>query len=188
MIDLNRKERALFIKSQQRNPKVLTKSKPLLGDMQEGVPIYTEDSSGIKQYIRLNNIMYESALTRTGSLENSSSIVFVPAYDSGWVNAGLNTAYNFDHNLNSKLLKSELYFRADGNSSTNGLIFNVTSSNIHEIFDDPTGDNSGTQLTMSTLSRIIIDTSDASIFTTEQGTKNTSGHLRLVLWKTGLID
>ena len=182
MIDLNRKDRVSFIKSQQRNPKVLTKFKPSLKDMQEGVPIYAEDSSGIKQYIKLNNIMYESALTKSNSLVSNSSIL-APNYDSGWTSASLDTTYTFNHNLNSKILKAELYFRAGGS-----VVWNATASNIAHLFDDPTGDNSGTEVKMNSISAVQVKTADAVIFTTIAGTKYTSGDIRLLLWKTGLID
>ena len=101
MIDFNRADRTNFKKTQLRNTNILMPSKPRLGDMDEGVPMYVKDSNGIKQYIKLDNILYESKLTQSNIQESIQEITdntggnisnAIAASGGAWSDAEVNNA------------------------------------------------------------------------------------------------
>jgi hypothetical protein len=42
----------------------VSKGKPKIRDLTEGVPVIRTTSDGVVQYVRINNILYESAFTK----------------------------------------------------------------------------------------------------------------------------
>jgi len=146
-------------------------------------------SNGINNlYVKINKKwksiqLLDPQINIQGNVEQSDSyenLGMPPCnYDSGWVNVTTNQTYTLTHNLGSQILKLELYFKDD-----NGNIYNATSESLHEMRDDPTGDDTGISLKMNTDS-ITIGTANAQVFSHYLGgyTDETDGFIRLLAWK-----
>ena len=117
-----------------------------------------------------------------------------PHYDSGWVDVtdGTDGGYDFVHNLGTKMLLQQWYFKTDA-----GAIFDFSSTNHHEMYTDSSNKDTGVTVYMQTANMINVATSDYRIFITSDNidggdgssfTTYTDGYLRCFLWKIGKTE
>ena len=109
-----------------------------------------------------------------------------PDYDSGWINVTNDTEYAFKHNLETKMLLQQWYFRDDSDN-----IFDVSSESLHEIINSPTDKDTGISIFMESDFQISVGTGAHFVFA-HFGTdadagyvELADGHLRCFLWKIG---
>jgi len=128
--------------------------------------------------------------------------VISPHYDSGWTAVSANNRYKFHHGLNSKLLLTHFYFKANGTgvkistgdaAGNTGDIFSLNHIGIAELYNTPTNTDTGMSVFMQN-SYMSIGFADPHILihdnthsaTGTAMTKETSGHLRVFAWKIGV--
>jgi hypothetical protein len=169
----------LMLRSKQSGSNKILKHEPKLSELSEGVPVFAHTKKGLRQYTKYNNVVYESAFSSLNKTDQNQ--ILTPDYDSGWIDVTKNTDYNFDHNLGSKMLRLEVYFKSDA-----GSIWNVTSTSLHEIFDSPTNKGTGVEVLMNTSNRITTKLGNYNIFVSHDGTEIDDGYLRILAWKTGV--
>ena len=135
------------------------------------------------QFIRINNEVYKNIFQSTKKTTTSS---LHPDYDSGWVDVTKETEYEFVHNLNTKMIMQEWYFKDDSDN-----IFSVTSESFHEIINSPTNRDTGISIFMETRNKISVGTATYFVFSHARTDASTSyvevadGYLRCFLWKIG---
>ena len=107
--------------------------------------------------------------------------IIAPNYDSGWIDVENNSVYTLNHNLNSQMLKLEVYFR-----DSDGDIYNITSESLGEIYNNPTNTDTGITIKMNP-NNIILGTATYQVFTAYISSGSyehkTSGEIRLLAWK-----
>ena len=114
-------------------------------------------------------------------IDTGKKIVIKPDYDSGYVTVVKNVDYTFNHGLNSKILRLEVYL------SIGSLVWNITSSHLHEIFDSPTSKDTGFEFLMWTADSILVKVAEHNVFVLHDGTEFDTGALRILAWKTGVV-
>ena len=183
----NRQERIALHKKQER---LQTKNGvPSLGDLTEGVPQLRSTSEGLVEYVRHKGEIFKKVLDKGSAVKeepgkSASSSVLIPDFDSGWVNVTKEAEYEFVHNLGSKILLQQWYFKSDA-----GDIFNVQTM-VDSVFKD---DDIGIWVEMETIDQISVGTGNTYIYIVDQtaahgvtATRFADGFLRCLLWKTGL--
>jgi hypothetical protein len=164
--------------------------KNIRGDIQpdelaEGIPTFKKTHNGLMSYVKVNGIIYESKYKeykRAESLDAS-----LPDYDSGWFTAANNNEYVKEHNLNSQLLRFVVYFK--GTSGGTERIFCLSAGQHEEGSFD-----TGVYIWMKNRNSIEIATANTYIYFHDNfsfsgsHTKYSSGKLRVLAWRTGILE
>mgnify|MGYP003132807343 CR=1 FL=1 len=117
-----------------------------------------------------------------GEKRNSLGTV-TPNYDSGWVAVANNNNYDFNHNLNSKILSLNIYLK-----DSSGNILLLGSDSYQYLGGDY---ESGISVYMETDNKVNIGTGNDAIYVHDNtalggsvtSNKITSGHIRILAWK-----
>jgi len=185
-IALHLKQNTLQDKSSKT--KGIVSGHPLPKDMQENVPILRHVDGGLYNYVKVKGNLYRFRYER---VEGKVSGNLMADYDSGWVAvaAGTDGGYDFVHNLGTKILLQQWYFKTNSD-----VIFDFSSTNHHEMYNTPTDKDSGVTIYMQTANMINVGTADTKIFISSDNmdggdgstfTTYTDGYLRCFLWKIG---
>jgi hypothetical protein len=136
----------------------------------------------------LNNIIQASDAGTAITLDTSSNVTIggglKPHYDSDWVSVSAGNDYDFTHNLGTKMLIMQIYFK-----DASDRIFSINSTLIEYDTTD-----TGIFVYMESTNKINIGTSNANVYAydnTSLGasfTEVASGTLRILAWKTGVAD
>ena len=169
--------------------------------LQEGIPTYGKSDEGhLVQYVKHDNQVYKQILQPANTSEGG----FIrPHYDTGWVAVSANADYEFKHNLGTRMLMTQLYYRYDKNGPEDVILTDHTLSSGMSygyciMFDNSkrvTISTAGTYVwAWDNIDTLIVNDGAGNYGTQIPGSGNagqnkpTSGHYRLLLWHTGIND
>ena len=115
------------------------------------------------------------------------SPILKPHYDSGWTSVVKDATYKFKHHLGSKILFIQIFFKI-----STGEVIHMGHYGLHEMRNSPTNEDNGITVQMTSNSGLDIGTATYGIVATDNipynavYTEHESGHLRVLLWKTGV--
>ena len=167
---------------------VLNKLTDAINKPAESIRKETEGKTGdIKCAVEGTNAGADFSI-ETRTEKGWQSPIIKPHFDSGWIAAAINSSYIFKHHLGSRMLLLQVYLK-DGN----GNVLNLGGDSFQG-GGTPADRESGISIYMKNSSSIDIGTGNDAIFihdNTSLGvtvTSNiiTSGHLRVLAWKTGI--
>tara|TARA_R100001594_G_scaffold46108_1_gene79107 strand:+ start:3882 stop:4481 length:600 start_codon:yes stop_codon:yes gene_type:complete len=153
----------------------------------------TEGKSGDIQSINIGSDGGKDYSLQIKSKDGWQAPVLKPHYDSGWKDVTKNSTYTYKHNLGSKILLIQVYFKTDSHN-----IFNLSHTGIAEAWsaaDLGAGQkDTGITIQMHNENTISIGTAYeyiASIYKVpfdDYGWESVAdGYLRILIWKTGII-
>ena len=108
------------------------------------------------------------------------SPILKPHYDSGWTSVVKDATYKFKHHLGSKILFIQIFFKI-----STGEVIHMGHYGLHEMRNSPTNEDNGITVQMTSNSGLDIGTATYGIVATDN-IPYESGHLRVLLWKTGV--
>jgi len=116
------------------------------------------------------------------------SPILKPHYDSGWKDVTYNNRYTYKHNLGSKILLVQVYFKTDAHQ-----IFNLSHIGFSEAAENSSNTDMGLAMQMHNENTISIGFARYHITAHENvpasdgaWTYVDDGYLRILIWKTGL--
>ena len=166
---------------------------PSVNELKDGVPVLRfVQNEGFFQYVKYKGQIYRTKFDSVEGVVKKQPLE--PHYDSGWINVTKAGEYEFVHNLGSKMLMSQWYFRTDPGATPDEGIFDLTSNVSHEMDDNPTSEDTGLSIFMETANKISVGIGDHNVFITNNNisaigtssyTKYDDGFLRCFLWRIG---
>ena len=149
-----------------------------------------DDTKGKTGDLQITQEADKSHSLKVKSDEGWRTPVLTPHYDSRWIDVTKNTTYTFSHNLDSKILLVQIYFKTD-----TGEIFNLSHVGMAEAHNAPTNTDTGITVQMSSNNSISVGTGIYYITNSYKvpfdnyGWENiANGYLRILAWKIGKSD
>tara|TARA_R100000458_G_C8137654_1_gene150093 strand:- start:51 stop:638 length:588 start_codon:yes stop_codon:yes gene_type:complete len=149
----------------------------------------TEGKSGDIQSINIGSDGGKDYSLEIKSSNGWQAPVLKPHYDSGWKDVTKNNRYTYKHNLGSKILLVQVYFKTDAHQ-----IFNLSHIGFSEAAENQSNTDMGLAMQMHNENTISIGFARYHITAHENVPADDEawqwvddGYLRLLIWKTGII-